>query len=105
MKAFDTLDATRLFGFASLGDRLANGVDFRNEIIDGKLGAKVGVGETWAPCELLNTEKTEPAGKIDFAKLLGFEGVSEQLSSGVDFQNETMDARLGARVGAEESMF
>ncbi len=53
MKAIDKLDATRLLGFASLGDRLADGVDFRDEIFDGKLGAKVGVGETWAPCELL----------------------------------------------------
>jgi hypothetical protein len=50
-------------------------------------------------------DTTEPADKIDFAKLLGFEGISEQLSNGVDFQNETLDAKLGARVGAEESMF
>jgi hypothetical protein len=52
-----------------------------------------------------DTDKTRNADKIDFTKLLGFEGVSEQLSNGVDFQNETMDAKLGARVGAEESMF
>ncbi len=52
-----------------------------------------------------DTDKTENAGKIDFARLLGFEGVSEQLANGIDFQNETMDAKLGARVGAEESMF
>lgn len=101
MKAIDKLDATRLLGFASLGDRLADGVDFRDEIFDGKLGAKVGVGETWAPCELLNTDKTEPAGKIDFTKLLGFEGVSEELSQSVDFQQDVINAKLGAKVGLE----
>ena len=51
-----------------------------------------------------DTNKTQNADQLDFTKLLGFEGVSEQLSNGVDFQNETMDAKLGARVGAEESM-
>jgi hypothetical protein len=39
--------------------------------------------------------------KIDYAKLLGFNAVSEQLSDGVDFQDETIAAKLGAKVGAE----
>ena len=39
--------------------------------------------------------------KIDYAKLLGFDAVSDQLSTGVDFQDETVAARLGAKVGTE----
>jgi hypothetical protein len=38
---------------------------------------------------------------IDYAKLLGFNAVSEQLSEGLDFQDETIAAKLGAKVGAE----
>jgi hypothetical protein len=40
--------------------------------------------------------------KIDYAKLLGFAAVSDQLSEGVDFQDETISAKLGAKVGAPE---
>jgi hypothetical protein len=39
--------------------------------------------------------------KIDYTKLLGFDVVSDQLSAGVDFQGESFEARLGAKVGAE----
>jgi len=39
--------------------------------------------------------------KIDYAKLLGFDTVNDQLSAGVDFQDETVAARLGAKVGTE----
>jgi hypothetical protein len=39
--------------------------------------------------------------KIDYAKLLGFEAVAEQISGSVDFQDETISAKLGAKVGAE----
>jgi hypothetical protein len=35
--------------------------------------------------------------KIDYAKLLGFNAVSEQLSEGMDFQDETIADKLGAR--------
>ena len=37
--------------------------------------------------------------KIDFAKLLGFDAVSDQISGVVDFQDETIGAKLGAKVG------
>jgi hypothetical protein len=57
MNAFDTLDATRLLGFASLGDRLVNGVDFKDDILGAGLGAKVGFPE-------------HP--QLDFSRLLGF---------------------------------
>ena len=39
--------------------------------------------------------------KIDYAKLLGFESVAEQISGSVDFQDETLNAKLGAKVGVE----
>jgi hypothetical protein len=42
-----------------------------------------------------------PMQKIDFTKLLGFDAVSEQLTDGVDFQNDTVSATLGAKVGTE----
>jgi hypothetical protein len=38
--------------------------------------------------------------KIEFAKLLGFGNVSEGLQV-VDFQNETLGDKLGAKVGSE----
>ena len=41
------------------------------------------------------------ADKIDFAKLLGFDTVSDQISGSVDFQDETIGAKLGAKVGTE----
>jgi hypothetical protein len=34
--------------------------------------------------------------EIDFAKLIGFAAVSDRLSNGIDFQDETIGARLGA---------
>ena len=40
--------------------------------------------------------------QIDFGKLLGFATVSDQIAEGVDFQDATMGARLGAKVGIEE---
>ena len=45
--------------------------------------------------------KTDEPGRIDYAKLLGFDGVSNQISGPVDFQDETINAKLGAKVGVE----
>ena len=39
--------------------------------------------------------------KMDFAKLLGFQAVGDEVSGGVDFQDDVIDAKLGAKVGAE----
>jgi hypothetical protein len=39
--------------------------------------------------------------KIDYAKLLGFGAVSDQLSDGLDFQKPTVGDKLGAKVGTE----
>jgi hypothetical protein len=38
---------------------------------------------------------------IDYGKLLGFETVSDHFTGKIDFQDETIGARLGAKVGAE----
>jgi hypothetical protein len=39
--------------------------------------------------------------KIDFTKLLGFETVSDQVSGSLDFQDETVAAKLGAKIGPD----
>ena len=39
--------------------------------------------------------------RIDFAKLLGFELVTRELLEDFDLQEETIGAKLGAKVGAE----
>jgi hypothetical protein len=39
---------------------------------------------------------------IDFSKLLGFDAVSDQISGSVDFQDEPIGAKLGAKVGTPE---
>jgi hypothetical protein len=39
--------------------------------------------------------------KIDYAKLLGFDALSDQISGSVDFQDENIEAKLGAKVGTE----
>jgi hypothetical protein len=36
---------------------------------------------------------------IDFTKLLGFATVSQELSAGIDLQNDTLGSKLGAKVG------
>ncbi len=41
------------------------------------------------------------ADTIDFTKLLGFETVTLELSEALDFQDETLGAKLGAKVGFE----
>jgi hypothetical protein len=35
------------------------------------------------------------------SELLGFSLLAEQLSNGIDFQDETVSSRLGAKIGAE----
>lgn len=39
---------------------------------------------------------------LDFSKLLGFDAVADQVSDGVDFQDHTVGAKLGAKVGGED---
>jgi len=39
---------------------------------------------------------------FDLGRLLGFEAVSNEISGPVNFQDEALDAKLGAKVGAEQ---
>jgi hypothetical protein len=39
--------------------------------------------------------------RIDFAKLLGFDTVRDEISGSVDFQDEAIEAKLGAKVGGK----
>jgi hypothetical protein len=87
----DKIDYARLLGFDSVRERISGRVDFQDDAIGAKLGAKVGNPE--------DGPARQPA-KIEYAKLLGFDGVGE-VSGSVDFQDETMNARLGAKVGVE----
>ena len=48
----------------------------------------------------LNMQKTE---KIDLTKLLGFETIREPTDD-IDFQDETLCAKLGAKVGSIEAV-
>jgi hypothetical protein len=41
------------------------------------------------------------SARIDFSKLLGFELLSDEISAEFDFQDQTVSARLGAKVGIE----
>ena len=100
MNGANKLDPTKPLGFASASDRLSNGVDFQDDTLGAKLGAKVGAVENQA--EIRN--RTTKTNKLDYAKLLGFEGVGEQLSESVDFQDETMNAKLGAKDGVESML-
>lgn len=40
---------------------------------------------------------------IDFARLLGFETIGDLASDAIDFQDEVIGAKLGAKVGFEQN--
>jgi hypothetical protein len=42
-----------------------------------------------------------PDDKIDFARLLGFAAVGDEVSTRVDLQADVINAKLGAKVGFE----
>jgi hypothetical protein len=46
-------------------------------------------------------EAIAPADALDHSKLLGFETVSHELAVSVDFKNETIGDKLGAKIGFE----
>jgi hypothetical protein len=101
------IDFSNLLGFSSVSPLLSEGVDFQDETIAARLGAKVGIEKK--PREHrdgiddsgTDTNKAAILDKIDYSKLLGFEGVSDQLSGSVNFQDDTINAKLGAKVGVE----
>jgi len=37
--------------------------------------------------------------KMDYSKLFGFDMVADDVANGIDFQNATIGAKLGAKVG------
>ena len=39
--------------------------------------------------------------EIDYSKLLGFEAIGDEIAGNVDFQDERVAAKLGAKVGAD----
>ena len=41
--------------------------------------------------------------KLDFSKLLGFASVSDEVTNALDFQDDTMGAKLGAKIGKERT--
>jgi hypothetical protein len=41
------------------------------------------------------------ASEINYAKLLGFESVGDLISGDIDFQDEAVAAKLGAKVGTD----
>jgi hypothetical protein len=41
------------------------------------------------------------ASEINYSKLLGFEGIGDLISGSVDFRDEAVAAKLGAKVGAD----
>ena len=94
MKHAASLDFTKLLGFSTVAGQLSDGIDFQDETVGAKLGAKVGVEPTGT---------AKDAGALDFTKLLGFDAVADQLSDGIDFKTETLGAKLGAKVGEEPS--
>ena len=94
MQKPDKLNFAGLFGFETVSNKLSSGLDFQDDSIAAKLGAKVGDGESsGAPAE---------KKAIQFSKLLGFEVVAEELSKDLNFQDETMGDKLGAKIGPPE---
>jgi hypothetical protein len=43
------------------------------------------------------------ASEINYSKLLGFESVGDLISGNIDFQDEAVAAKLGAKVGNDPS--
>lgn len=65
------LNYSKLLGFDAVARELADGVDFQDNLVSAKLGAKAGVEAPVAGC--------------------------------VDFRRDAISARLGAKVGGEQT--
>jgi hypothetical protein len=69
MQASKKIDFARLLGFEMVSDQISGSLDFQDEIVGDKLGAKVGP-----------IEPSSPIGRIDYNRILGFQTVSDQIS-------------------------
>jgi hypothetical protein len=89
MAKIGSIDLTQLLGFTIVADELPDGLDFQNQTVGARLGARVGF---------------EPTGKpkqVEFGKLLGFAAVGNEIGESVDFRADVIEAKLGAKVGVE----
>ena len=90
MRKYNRLDFAKLLGFDTVAAKLFEELDFQDQIIAARLGAKIGV-----------EPRAEPQNKVDLRKLFGFASVSAELGDNVDFQADVIEAKLGAKVGTE----
>ena len=90
MPTIGPIDFTQLLGFTIVADELPDGLDFQNQTVGARLGAKVGF-----------EPNTKPVKQVEFRKLLGFAAVSNEIGDSVDFQADVIEAKLGAKVGVE----
>jgi hypothetical protein len=85
------LNFGKLLGFEVV-DQVHGEINFKDETMGARLGAKVGL-----------EPGTAPEIKLAFDKLLGFDAVSEKFMKGLDFQDPTVGAKLGAKVGEPDA--
>ena len=52
-------------------------------------------------CGAIRGTGMQKVEKVDFSKLLGFEMLGDEVSGSLEFQYAAVDAKLGAKVGAE----
>lgn len=82
------IDFSRLIGFDQMADAASEGVDFRDDAVGARLGAKRGA------------EPVAPLDRLDLSRLVGFEQTADAAGE-VDFQGDAIGARLGAKRGNE----
>lgn len=93
-----TIDYRMLLGFSSVSEAVGKGVDFRDETLGSKLGAKIGQVEPVAP----GSSNQDPA-TLDYRRLFGFSAMAESRTGGIDFRHEEIAAKVGAKVGDPEA--
>ena len=89
MRKYNQLDFAKLLGFDTVAAKLFEELDFQDQTVGARLGAKVGF-----------EPNTKPVKQVEFRKLLGFAAVSNEIGDSVDFQADVIEAKLGAKVGS-----
>lgn len=87
-----------MHGSAPAGPWAATEINFQRATL--RIARKLSCFGKLIACEPLGCDMQKP-DRIDFAKLLGFELVTRELLENFDLQEETIGAKLGAKVGAE----